>query len=272
MKMKHLAAVLALIAVGASGALLISKMNLTKSEAVQPEAMQPEAVQPATVTPPVMNKIIPAPQMDNTHMAQNLSEKVTWIDQEIKAIEPQATNLNPNVLKLSLIAYEHAQQKGVTKKPLLTIIDYSKPSSDRRLWVVDLSNNKVLFNTWVAHGKNSGNATSTSFSNQPSSLKSSIGVFMTTDIYSGKHGNSLHVQGLESGVNDKAYSRSIVFHGADYVSGNIAKSTGRVGRSWGCMAVSQDVIQPLIHTIQNKALVVAYYPDQKWLKQSSFLT
>lgn len=194
----------------------------------------------------------------------------TWVNEQIKAITPQATTLSEQVLKVSLIAYEHAEKKGVTHSKLLTIVDYSKPSAQQRLWVIDLNSKKVLLTTWVAHGRNSGNATSNTFSNNPSSYKSSIGVFVTGNTYSGKHGNSLRVQGLESGINDKAYSRSIVFHGANYVSENIAK-TGRIGRSLGCWAVSQDVISALINVIKNKALVVAYYPDKTWLSNSTFL-
>lgn len=194
-----------------------------------------------------------------------------WVVNETHAIESRVSNLNSNVLKLALTAYEHAKDTGVTNNPLLTIVDYTKPSTERRLWVIDLSNNNVVFNTWVAHGKNSGDTNPTSFSNQPESLKSSIGVFVTADnTYSGKHGDSLRVQGLESGFNNNAYNRSIVFHGASYVSSVIAKS-GKLGRSWGCWAVSQDIIASLVNTIKNKALVVAYYPDKKWLSQSAFL-
>lgn len=194
----------------------------------------------------------------------------TWVNEEVKAISSQTTNLSEQVLKVSLIAYEHAEKKGVTNSRLLTIVDYSKPSSERRLWVIDLNNKKILLNTWVAHGRNSGNANSNTFSNSPSSYKSSIGVFVTGDTYSGKHGNSLRVQGLEPGFNDKVYSRSIVFHGANYVSESIAK-TGRIGRSLGCWAVSQDTISALINVMKNKALVVAYYPDKTWLSHSTFL-
>lgn len=197
-------------------------------------------------------------------------ENSRWVNDEITAIESQASNLNKDVLKLSLTAYEHAKKKGVMNNPLLIIVDYSKPSYQRRLWVIDLNNKKVLFNTWVAHGKNSGDVNASSFSNNPESLKSSIGVFVTGDIYSGKHGNSLRVYGLESGFNDKAYNRSIVFHGANYVSASIA-NTGKVGRSWGCLAVSQDIIGSLVNRIKNKALVVAYYPDKNWLTKSTFL-
>ncbi len=193
-----------------------------------------------------------------------------WINEEIAAITSQADNLDKDVLKLSLTAYEHAKQKDITDNPLLVIVDYSKPSNQRRLWVIDLNAKRVLFNTWVAHGKNSGTITASSFSNDPKSLKSSIGVYVTGDSYSGKHGASLHIHGLEPGFNDHAYSRSIVFHGASYVSASIA-SVSRIGRSWGCLAVSQDIINALIRTIKNKVLVVAYYPDKNWLHKSAFL-
>jgi hypothetical protein len=196
--------------------------------------------------------------------------KMHWLNDEMTSIESQVSNLNKNVLKISLTAYEHAKDIGITKNPLLTIVDYSVPSTKRRLWVIDLINKKVLFNTWVAHGKNSGNINPDSFSNKPESLKSSIGVFVTSELYSGKHGNSLRVKGLESGFNDNAYDRKIVFHGAHYVSENMARS-GRLGRSWGCWAVSQDIIGLLVKTIRNKALVVAYYPDKSWLSKSTFL-
>lgn len=192
----------------------------------------------------------------------------SWIEQETRSITAQANNINPDVLKLSLNAYSKARQKNLDTKGLLTIVDYSKPSSERRLWVVDVNKQKVLFNTWVAHGKNSGALNSTSFSNDPRSLQSSLGVFLTSDTYSGKNGYSLHIQGLESGINDNAYSRAIVFHGASYVSGG----RGMQGRSWGCFAVSRDVVYPLINTIKSNTLVVAYYPDKNWLRHSSYVS
>lgn len=198
------------------------------------------------------------------------SEK--WIDPSIQKIESQANNLSPAVLKLSLTAYQKARKEGLDNKQLLTIIDYSKPSAERRLWVIDMKTAKVLFNTYVAHGKNSGKAMATSFSNQPHSLKSSFGVFLTDEVYTGHDGYSMRIQGLERGINDKVYERNVVFHGAAYVGADIAKSKGMMGRSWGCMAVSKDTVKPLINTIKDKTLVVAYYPDQKWLHTSSFLT
>jgi hypothetical protein len=207
---------------------------------------------------------------DNDASTTEISSS-NWLDHEVSAIRSQASNLDPEVLKLSLTAYRTARQKGLDSKQLLTIVDYSKPSTERRLWVVDMKNHKVLFNTWVAHGKNSGGVTSDSFSNDPRSLKSSLGVFLTSEAYSGHHGTSLRVKGLEHGINDNAYSRSVVFHGADYVSQDVAKQLGRLGRSWGCFAVGQEVIRPLVNTIKNNTLVVAYYPDKRWLRNSEYL-
>jgi hypothetical protein len=195
-----------------------------------------------------------------------------WLAQQTRAISAQADSLSPEALKVGLLAYQKARAAGLDNKELLTIIDYSKSSRDRRMVVVDMKTNKVLFNTWVAHGVNSGGENATSFSNDSRSLKSSLGVFVTSDIYSGKHGESLRVQGLEPGINDNAYRRNVVFHSAAYASSSVAKERGMLGRSWGCMAVSQETIKPLINTIKGKTLVVAYYPDQQWLKKSSFLT
>lgn len=258
MKIKSLEFVCFLIVVGLSAVLFFAMKS--KQPNVPTEAIT--TVAQTTTTQAVAN---------STNVAAVKDDKDSqWINDEINAIEPQAANLNKEVLKVSLIAYEHAEKRGITHSPLLTIVDYSKASSEKRIWVVDLEKKKVLFNTWVAHGKNSGNVTPTSFSNSPESLKSSIGVFVTGDVYEGKHGNSLHVHGLEAGVNDNAYSRSIVFHGASYVGADIAKS-GRIGRSWGCWAVSEDIIPSLIKTIKDKVLVVAYYPDKKWLSHSTFL-
>jgi hypothetical protein len=194
-----------------------------------------------------------------------------WIDQQTKIIISQADNLDPTVLKLGLTAYLKARKEGMDSKQMLTLIDYSKASSERRLWVIDLKHEKVLFNTWVTHGRNSGQNTVTSVSNDPSSLQTSVGVFVTADTYVGHNGYSLRVRGLERGFNDNAYRRDVVFHGAWYASGNIAKQRGTLGRSWGCMAVDQKTIGPLIETIKDDTVVIAYYPDRKWLRSSTFI-
>lgn len=203
-----------------------------------------------------------------TLLPSNINQ-AAWLNQQLTLFQAQ-TNIDKNVLRLSLVAYANAQKRGITKSPLLTVIDYSKPSSEKRLWVLDLNNGKTLFNTWVSHGKNSGGATATSFSNVPGSLKSSIGVFVTDLTYMGGNGYSLRLKGLEQGVNDNAYRRDIVIHGARYVNPDNIKN-GQVGRSWGCPAVRVDLAKPLINTIKNKTVVFAYYPDRKWLTNSQFL-
>ncbi|HSW69551.1 MAG TPA: murein L,D-transpeptidase catalytic domain family protein [Gammaproteobacteria bacterium] len=196
----------------------------------------------------------------------------SWLTNESKIISSQAANISPDAVKTSLKAYQKARQEGLDNKEMLTIIDFTKPSRDPRLLVFDVRNQKVLFNTWVAHGQRSGDETATSFSNDRHSLKSSLGVFVTSDVYSGKHGQSLRVKGLEPGINDNAYRRNIVFHSAEYVGEDVAKSRGRLGRSWGCMAVDPNTIKPLINAIKGNTLIVAYSQDESWLKTSSFLT
>ncbi len=194
-----------------------------------------------------------------------------WITQEAQIIHTQANNLDPTVLKICLTAYLKARAHGLDEKQMLTVIDYSKPSNERRLWVIDVKNMKVLFNTWVAHGKYSGGLYATSFSNAPHSLKSSLGVFVTTQSYFGGHGYSLRIQGLEHGFNDNAYNRDVVFHGAWYAGADMAKMRGMLGRSWGCMAVGENTIKSLVDAIKNNTVVVAYFPDAKWLRDSTWV-
>jgi hypothetical protein len=196
-----------------------------------------------------------------------------WLETELSIINSQAGNFNPAVVRLSLMAYAKAYNSGYPAKPILTVIDYSKPSTERRLLVVDLHRHKVLFNTYVSHGKNSGKMQATSFSNQPGSLKSSLGVFLTENSYVGSNGYSLRLVGLEHGVNDNAYRRAIVVHGAWYVNSDVIRKYGQLGRSWGCPAVSDNLARPLIDTIKGRSLVFVYSNnDRGWLRHSSFLT
>lgn len=179
--------------------------------------------------------------------------------------------LDPQVFNIGLKAYSCANKKGLGNKSILTIIDYSKPSSQPRMWVIDLARKKVKYQELVAHGKNSGELVPTHFSNSINSLQSSIGVYKTAVTYYGKDGYSLRLQGLEKGYNNNAMSRAVVVHGADYVSQDMIHRYGEIGRSWGCPAVSQNMLKPTINTIKGGTLVVAYYPDHSWLKESSFL-
>lgn len=188
----------------------------------------------------------------------------SWVQNETRILKSQAT-IDEKVLKLALTAFINTRKHGYTGKQILTVIDYSKPSYAKRMWVFDLKSNRVLFNTWVSHGKNSGGVYATSFSNNHGSLKSSLGVFLTDDTYDGKNGYSLRLRGLERGVNDSAYSRAVVIHGAPYTN------AGSVGRSWGCPAVNPRLAKPIINTIKQRSVVFAYYPDRKWLARSPFL-
>jgi hypothetical protein len=179
--------------------------------------------------------------------------------------------LSPKVLQLALRAADAATKQGKGNLKILGIIDFSLPSSTKRFWILDLEREAVLFHEYVAHGRGSGDKFARAFSNEPKSYKSSLGLFLTESSYFGKHGYSLYLRGLEKGVNDKAKSRAIVIHSAWYVSEDMIKKTGRIGRSQGCPAVESSVVNPLIDTLKEGNLIFAYYPDENWLSSSKFL-
>jgi hypothetical protein len=181
-------------------------------------------------------------------------------------------SLNGSVLRLALDAVACARDKGaVTNDRLLTVIDYSKPSTEQRLWVLDLQSERVLYQELVAHGQGSGENYATRFSNNDGTHQTSIGLFRTADTYVGSNGYSLRLDGLEPGVNDNARDRAIVVHGAPYVNETTSKVTGRLGRSWGCPALRPAIARSVIDTIKEGSLVFSYYPDKQWLKTSQFL-
>jgi hypothetical protein len=182
-----------------------------------------------------------------------------------------AGRLEDSVFQLALSTARCAQQTlPVSNNRLLTLIDYSRPSTAPRLWVIDLETERVLFEELVAHGRGSGDNLTEHFSNEPGSLASSLGLFLTGETYVGTNGYSLRLQGLEEGVNDRAYERAIVMHGAPYVRAGMER-VGRLGRSWGCPAVRPAIARQLIDTIKGGTLLLAYYPDAQWLAQSRFL-
>jgi hypothetical protein len=154
---------------------------------------------------------------------------------------------------------------------ILSIVDFSLPSSEKRLFVIDLKNFKVLFNTYVAHGRNSGKEFANQFSNDPESFKSSLGFYVTKDTYNGAHGFSLHLEGEEKGINDNAYSRSIVMHSAPYVDECVVKSQGFIGRSLGCPALSPKVYKSIIEKIKNGSCLFLYSPNPYYLSHSRLL-
>jgi hypothetical protein len=186
-------------------------------------------------------------------------------------LAPPASGLNPQVLDLALKAASVAQDKGFGNKKILAVIDYSLPSTKKRLWVFDLKKEKLLFYELVAHGKGSGNNYARKFSNREGTLASSLGLFETAGTYQGKHGYTLKLKGLEKGINDNAEKRSIVIHGAWYVTEAFWKKHGRLGRSWGCPALDKQVATQVIDTLKDGGLVFIYYPDKQWLSSSVFL-
>lgn len=192
------------------------------------------------------------------------------INTQVQHLSSKAPKLNRNVLKLALTAYTNANKKGAVKKPVLTVIDYSLPSNKQRMWVFDVRNEKLLYNTYVAHGKNSG-VVAKSFSNRESSKQSSLGTYITKDTYIGHKGYSLNLQGLDRGFNDNAYNRRVVIHGAWYMEPDFIKKAGRAGLSWGCPAIAQTLAKPVINTIKNGSVVFAYFPDKKFLSHSGYL-
>ena len=190
----------------------------------------------------------------------------------VKSLLRQAPELRSEVLKMALNAAHTAAQRGlVHREDLLTVIDYSLPSTQPRLFVFDLVSRKLLFRELVAHGKNSGGNVPSFFSNSSGSLASSIGLFVTADPYIGGNGYSLRLKGLEEGINDMAWDRAIVMHGASYVSQEAIKILGRLGRSWGCPAVRPEIAHKIIDTVRGGTAVFAYYPEKSWLATSAFV-
>ena len=176
------------------------------------------------------------------------------------------------VAEMAMQAASCATSAGdVTRASTLTIIDYSRPSTEPRLWVLDLVRRRVLFTELVAHGRGSGELMATRFSNEEGSHASSLGLFVTGDPYQGAHGYSLRLRGLEPGVNDQAFDRAIVMHPAPYVDAAFAKGAGRLGLSWGCPALRPGIATQVIDTIKSGSLVFAYFPDQDWLARSKYL-
>lgn len=170
--------------------------------------------------------------------------------------------LRTEVLDEALVALRHALDAGAaTRDSILTVIDYSRPSYERRLWVLDLARGRVLAHEFVAHGRGSGNDLATRFSNRPGSYATSLGTFVTSGTYDGSHGRSLRLRGLDRGLNDNAMARALVVHGAWYVSEDLIRRQGRLGRSEGCPALAPDVAPRIIDLIAGGSVLFSYYPS-----------
>jgi hypothetical protein len=173
------------------------------------------------------------------------------------------------LLQTALSGYEMlVEEKTICRPGLITIIDFSLPSDKERLWVLDLIQGKILFHCLVSHGRNSGELIAKNFSNTPGSNASSPGFYITRNPYVGKHGLSLTLDGLETGINDNARERAIVIHGADYVSEDFVRKYGRLGRSLGCPAVPEELSKEIIETIKGGSCLFIYTPGINYLSNS----
>lgn len=176
-----------------------------------------------------------------------------------------------DVFNLAIKGYNNLKNANNLKKNILTIADFSLPSDSKRFWVIDMDKKKILFNDLVAHGRNSGENIAAKFSNTPESNMSSLGFYVTGETYTGKHGLSMFLDGMDPEFNNNARQRAIVVHGADYVSSDFIKRYGRLGRSFGCPALSSAIITPVINTISGGSCLFIYYPDKDFISKSKVL-
>lgn len=182
-----------------------------------------------------------------------------------------APGLNPQALRHALAAMQCVVMHGAEAAQRLAVIDYSRPSSERRLWIFDLQGKRLLLRDFVAHGRQSGENFAERFSNRLGSNQSSLGLFRTAESYRGKHGYSLRMDGLEPGLNDLARERAMVIHGADYVNPQLVGSQGRIGRSLGCPAVRPEVARLVVDQLKGGQFLFAWHPNQRWLEESAYL-
>jgi hypothetical protein len=197
----------------------------------------------------------------------------------LSTIEARYDSMHLENIGLSKAAFNYAlkgfnylvENQKLTKDNIISIVDFSQPSSRKRLFVIDLNNLRVLYNTYVAHGVNSGKEYANQFSNMPESNKSSLGFYETKNTYMGGNGYSLRLQGLERGINDNAEKRDIVIHGAEYVNESLIRSQGYIGRSWGCPALPEKLHKPIIDKIKNGSCLFIYSTNNVYLKKSKII-
>jgi hypothetical protein len=232
---------------------------------------------PATVTLVAAPEVIKDKKAD---LAVDMAAKKAF---EIKMVVKEAAGIY-NDMKLNRVglnqkAFEYAwrgyhnliRNGSLTKSNLLSICDFSQSSRRKRMYVIDVEHKKLLYNTYVAHGMNSGLEYASSFSNRPESFKSSLGFYVTTKTYYGRNGLSLRVKGLDKGFNDMAVKRNISLHGSDYIGMDYLKNNGEMGRSLGCAAIPNTVSHRIIKTIKNGTCFFIYHPTKRYLSESSVI-
>ncbi|MEO7307932.1 MAG: murein L,D-transpeptidase catalytic domain family protein [Ferruginibacter sp.] len=208
---------------------------------------------------------------DIEHTTTN-NNLVSSVDALYDSMDLDLMGLSKTAFDYAIKGFSYLEHAGkFANDNIISIVDFSLPSSKKRLFVIDLDQVKVLFNTYVAHGSKSGAAMATEFSNIPESNKSSLGFYETLQTYSGGHGYSLKLQGLERGINDNANSRAIVIHPAAYVDEALIRSQGYIGRSWGCPALPEKLSKPIINTIKGGTCLFLYSPDKNYLNKSKII-
>lgn len=205
-----------------------------------------------------VNQYCPLPELIPIHIVKEVLNK-------------ESGALHKAVINKVLTILNCANLYNLQRNNILTVIDYSMPANEKRLWIFDLEQQKLLFHTYVSHGIKSGALSSTLFSNKYDSKSSSIGLYKTEKTYFGRDGLSLRLEGLDNGFNNNAFNRSIVMHGGWYVDEQFISKYGRAGRSWGCPAVPLNLAVPIINTIKNNSLLIVYYPSDDWFVKSKFL-
>lgn len=190
----------------------------------------------------------------------------THVNNLYNQINLEQTGLSHAVFEKALTGYYNLKKTGQVseEKSILSIADFDKNSTEKRLWIIDLEKKKLVLNTWVAHGQRSGADKATRFSNANESFQSSIGFYLTAEVYRGQHGRSLRLDGMDEGFNSNARSRSIVVHGADYVSQGTINALGRLGRSQGCPAVPKELSNSVIDAIEGKTVLFINVTDQRY--------
>jgi hypothetical protein len=216
-------------------------------------------------------KAVTATPVKDTAMA-NANGSLSRYSNLYGQMKLDSLGLSQTAFTYALQGYTDLVSNGSIKNDrILSIVDFSLPSTKKRLFVIDVTTGKLLFNTFVSHGRNSGKEMATEFSNDANSFKSSLGFYITGTTYSGEHGYSLRLDGQEAGINDNAYSRSIVMHAANYVNENIIKAKGLLGRSLGCPAVPPALHKAIINTIKDGSCLFLYSPDSFYVSHSKIL-
>lgn len=217
--------------------------------------------------PSMMNSRIDIKKTDSSNLIVN-----SLIEQAYDNLKLDEQQLSVKAFAYAIKGFNYLVKNGlIANEHIISIVDFSQPSSKKRMFVIDLDSYQVLYNTYVSHGVNSGKLFARQFSNNPASYQSSLGFYETQNTYMGGNGYSLKLEGLEKGLNDNAGRRAIVIHGAAYANESFVKTQGYLGRSWGCPALPEKLHKPIIDKIKNGTCLFIYSPDNAYLQKSRII-